>query len=645
MNKETFLRSCSKLAAFFGGIVYLAQSWYYTHWLDSVLDEGAYLLKGFLFVQGVYTPFQDYGPLTNHMPLSFLIHGVVQALFGPGLRPARYFVILIGLLILAGLWVLIRRFRGDWWAAAAVWVIAINPAMIKMYSVATSQVLIACMLVWVLVLVLGEDRKLWQLIVGTVLAGVIIMTRINLAPVLPFVLLYIFWQHGKRAAVWATVAGVSVVTVGHAFFWPGILKIWTYWLPESLTPFLDPWREPDAVRYWDPHLDFYSRALSFFHGFRFHFVALMSAALTWLFWPKRSAWRNQDDFRIVVILSGLLLVLGGMHAYASLGLNYCVFCFPIYLSFFDILGVIIFLIALPHLTHRISLARQGAIGLLILVMLTGIGFSAFSNFKAASEEFLEQPVPRMRSLQILPGTIELGALIENRFGATTQTQIRYVPAVAGFVIGLIILILAVAVISPILRHRISTPPSPGAVALFLTILLGFVFSPTIVLGNGFQTYDCGQAENELVDPNAVERLADTATENSSQDVIQSYEAVGRYLAEIIPPGSKVYWRGVLSAVPLLYLENPQLYPSQINLDYTIYLTGNDEDLERYGFWSDSLGKRWLQEADYILVAERYFKDWLEVTLLDESKYRELPPSSSVAPCNARSFLHIFERIP
>jgi len=645
MNNETLLRSCSKLAAFLGGIVYFAQSWYYIHWLDSVLDEGAYLLKGLLFVQGVYTPFQDYGPLTNHMPLSFLIHGLIQDWFGPGLRPARYFVVLIGLLVVVGLWVLIRRFRGDWWAAAAVWVIALNPAVIKMYSVATSQVLVACMLVWVLVLVLGEDRKLWQLVVGAGLTAVILMTRINLAPVLPFVLLYIFWQHGKRAGIWATAVGVGVVAVGHALFWPGILKIWTYWLPESLTPFLNPWREPDAVRYWDPHLDFYSRALSFFHGFRFHFVALLSAALTWLFWPRRSSWKNQGDFRIVVILSGLLLVLGGMHAYASLGLNYCVFCFPIYLSFFDYLGVIILLIALPHLTRQISLVRQGAIGLLILVMLTGIGFSAFSDFKDASEEFLEQSVPRMRSLQVLPGTIELGALIENRFGATIQTQIRYVPAVAGFAIGVTILLLTVAVFSPVLRRRTPMAGSAGAVALSFTLLLGFIFSPTIALGNGFQTYDCGQAENELVDPNAADGLADTILENSSQDVIQSYETVGRYLAATIPPGSKVYWRGVLSAVPLLYLENPKLYPSQINLDYTIYLTGNDEDLERYGLWSDSLGKRWVQEADYILVAERYFKDWLEVTLLDEAKYRELSPSSSVAPCNARSFLHIFDRIP
>ncbi|HNB53923.1 MAG TPA: glycosyltransferase family 39 protein, partial [Anaerolineales bacterium] len=260
---KTFLTThstlLSRLAALAGVIVYTLQSWYYIHHLDSVLDEGAYLTKGLLFVRGVYTPFQDYGPLTNHTPLGFLIPGVIQVLFGPGLRPARYFALFVGLLILLGLWVLVRRLRGEGWAAFAVWALALNVAVIKMYSVATSQVLIACMLVWMLVCILGDDRKPWQLAVGGALAGIAMMTRINLAAVLPIIVLYIWWQYNFRAALLAAGTGGVVVLIGHLAYWPDILKLWTYWLPDSLTPFLDPWREPEAVRYWNPDTDFNGR--------------------------------------------------------------------------------------------------------------------------------------------------------------------------------------------------------------------------------------------------------------------------------------------------------------------------------------------------------------------------------------------------
>jgi hypothetical protein len=70
----------------FGGfLAYILQVFCYAHSQDSVLDEGLYLLKGYLFASGKYSPYQAYGPWTNKMPLSFLIPGYVQKVFGPGL--------------------------------------------------------------------------------------------------------------------------------------------------------------------------------------------------------------------------------------------------------------------------------------------------------------------------------------------------------------------------------------------------------------------------------------------------------------------------------------------------------------------------------------------------------------------------------
>ena len=63
----------AEVIAFLGGILYLFQAIKFATTQVSILDEGAYLYKGYLFATGQSTPFQDYGAWGNHMPFSFLI--------------------------------------------------------------------------------------------------------------------------------------------------------------------------------------------------------------------------------------------------------------------------------------------------------------------------------------------------------------------------------------------------------------------------------------------------------------------------------------------------------------------------------------------------------------------------------------------
>ncbi len=130
-----------------GFLFYLVESYEYAHTQSSLLDEGAYLFKGYLFVTGQYVPYQDYGPWTNHMPLAFLIPGVVQGVFSPGLLTGRMLAVLWGAMTLIGLWILVRRLGGKGWATLSVWSVALNPTLVKLYSLANSQSLVACMLV------------------------------------------------------------------------------------------------------------------------------------------------------------------------------------------------------------------------------------------------------------------------------------------------------------------------------------------------------------------------------------------------------------------------------------------------------------------------------------------------------------------
>jgi len=69
-----------------GFVAYLLRALEIARTKTSFLDEGLYLYKGYLFVNGFQTPFADYGLWTNHAILSFLIPGYVQKWFGAGLK-------------------------------------------------------------------------------------------------------------------------------------------------------------------------------------------------------------------------------------------------------------------------------------------------------------------------------------------------------------------------------------------------------------------------------------------------------------------------------------------------------------------------------------------------------------------------------
>jgi hypothetical protein len=146
---------------------------------------------------------------------------------------------------------------------------------------------------------------------------------------------------------------------------------------------------------------------------------------------------------------------------------------------------------------------------------------------------------------------------------------------------------------------------------------GWLLSPSVALGAGYQTYDCGG------------------------DVIASYEAVGADLAARIPAGAKVYWEGGLSPAPLLYIPTVELYPPQLNAGYTFRIGGDPEALLRYGFWNQELAEQWLAEADFILVQERFYEGWLKQALLEPGKFEALGQTSPTVSCREDARIRIF----
>ena len=246
-------------AAFLGLCCYLALSWNYAHHLTTtVWDESGYLFKGYLFASGQYQPFADYAPWTNHMPLAFLIPGYLQYWFGPGMAAARVSAVVIGGLSLVGLWLAAYRLGGVWWGTGVVWVIALNSGWVKVFSQVYSQGLVCLFFAWMLFFAVGEKRKRWELCLAAFLAGLAGMTRINVLPVLFLYIIYLVWQSGWKTAAWAAICGLLPVVGLHLLYWPGVLKIWAYWLPTAIFPavaeYRSPWREvflPPEFSWWE----------------------------------------------------------------------------------------------------------------------------------------------------------------------------------------------------------------------------------------------------------------------------------------------------------------------------------------------------------------------------------------------------------
>ena len=610
-----------------GGLAYLSQSLVYAHTQFSLLDEGAYLNKGYLFATGQYRLYQDYGPWTNHMPLAFLIPGYVQVIFGPGLRTGRYLAVLLGMLILLGLWIVGRRLGGRWWAALVVWAMAVNPAVIKLFSLANSQALVAALLVWILVLTLGEGRPLWQILAGSALAGFMLLTRVNMAPALVVLIVYLFWQYGWRIGFTAGLAAAVPVILGHALYWPGILRIWAHWLPDQVFTFLRPWGHPaGADPSWRPDVTPAMRVTSFFHGIRFHFLPLAGAASAWLLWPRREGSQSSAKQKTAIFLSLLLLVMVLAHMWAALGQDYCVFCYPVYLSFFSWLGLLLVAATFASWSRVDSKPHLAIVGAVLLLITAGVGFGTHSDIGRRMvsgdlvRSLLSVHAPRLQSLRILPGTIEVWGALANRYDLSYVEVVQrtglvlqmLVTTVAGFLIGAGILVVAA---------RLSARKSgqnTGALALLLLLLIGFILSPTVLLGGGYRDYDCGE------------------------DVIRRYETAGAHLAEHLPPGALVYWDGGDSTVPLLYLEQISLYPAQLNGDYSRRLGGEPDALMRYGFWSEELAHRWAPEADIILIEGQNYAGWLR-SLVESGSYDELPPTPPLVACRNNSEIHIFRK--
>lgn len=601
-----------------GAVYFLNRLLYFADVNRSILDEGLYLYKGFLYASGRYFPFQDYGPVTNQMPLSFLIPGWVQVIFGPGLRTGRIYAILLALTGLLGLWLTACRLGGRWAGTWAVWAIAITPAAQKAYSTASAQVLAACLLAWVFFFTLGENRRLWQLIPGILLAVVLVMVRINMLLVLPLLCLYVLWQHGWKAFLIITCIGLAAFVLIHLPFWPGVLRLWAYWLPQGITPFLDAWRLPPGTQWaYAPETGLKNRIDVILLGISYHFLTFFGAFTTWLLWPRRTDWKTDSHRRAAVYLSVLFATLVLLHAWASTFNDYCIYCFPGYTNFYAAAALLLAAASASSWRRNLPPWRQALAVTVILLTGIGIGYARGGEIAARFKgRFFHNLLSTQ--LPLTKNTLwqSLAGWLGPEYSAVYKTfRTAIFPALLGLLSGLIILLLA-ALFSR-LRRSAHLPTIP--IALLLCLAAGFILLPTPYLGESGLSR-CAPGE------------------------IQAYEAAGAHLAKYIPPGAHVYWSAD-SPTLLLYLPQAEIYPPQLNGSYNYGRNGETDALLRYGWWDETAARRWAAEADFIVIQQSNFPSagWLAERLAAD--FEELPPTPTTGACLQDAYLRIFRRTP
>jgi len=644
------------LVGLLGLAYFIYQALAYAETLPPIApDEGMNLYQGFLFADGRYQPFQDNGPWTFQMPLSYLLPGFVQTQFGVGLYIGRMYAIAVGGLTLLGLWLAVRRNSNFWWAAAAVWAVTLNPTYVQFFSQVKTEALVSLFFAWMLAFGLGADRQDWELAVAGFFAGLAGMTHLNALVVLPLFVLYVFWQFERRVGLYVLLAGIVPVAAIHLLYWPDVLRVWANFFPESLSSWTDAYHTPSRgdllpVSFsWWPMSDWLSnpghlawvglRAVG--QAIRVHFVVFFSFLTAILLWPWRRnarpggrsitrAFFNQH--KQIVFLAVTFVVMFAIYLWGANGRTCQFTCLPDNIMYFFVFGLVMVPVAVSGWREEIPFWKEVLVIAIVLLLLIGLEFNFHSDYLDFRHDLIRYTFdvtpPWLEFGMVVEGEAKIWELLENKFGINhfplrqfilnndqAAVWIRWIK-ILGFML----------VITPV-AYRISEkytlgPENYGTFVLMFTLLIG-------VLGSGSR-FSGGF-------------LAQDTCENS---VIASYEKVGQSLDEVIPDGSRVYW-SVKDNMLLLYLPEKEIFPAQLNAGFT-YLDDPDADpewLSRFGWWNPALKVQWIDEADFIVLENRRFNsEWQE--RIDSGQFKQIFRSQPAASCrSAETRVMVLKSVP
>jgi hypothetical protein len=541
--------------------------------------------------------------------------------------------------MLLGLWLAFYRLGGGWWAAGIVWLFALNPSWQEVFSLALTQGLVNLFLAWAFVFLLGEERKSWQLALAAGLAALAVMTRINTAPVLGLMLLYVFWQHRWKKGLYAALSAALVGGIVLGLYWPGVLKFISGWVPEGLFGFMEPYRSPWSQQHVPEDFSYlplgawvadrsslqWNGVSALYESFNLSFIPYLAVIGTLVFWPKKTDWPNQYRFRLSVFLAAGWLVMAGLHMWVALSGTSCdFFCLSGYFIFFNLLALLLIPASLPYWQKKPAVWRQ-ILGLAALFgLVDGVLFKAGFRYRRMSgfwRKVLNIQIPRMKDGQVIQGeTGPFRVLLESIFGVSHKYLTNVVPQYLYWIFLLLLVFGITALVYRMMQRRNSLAVSFGGFALMLFIGAAVLLAPTQIF------------------------YGDTPNTRCETSTITSHEAVGAELAALLPAGAKVYWE-VPSNLLLLYLPEIEIFPPQLNTSFNYVDVSSPEDsneIYRFGYWDDTLKVEWFDQAEYFVAsAQRYNR---LRSPLNQSAFEQIAITSPYETCQAKhTSVYVFQK--
>ena len=151
--------------------------------LDTWMDEGKYLTKGYWYLTGQLPPYSAIDP-TFYMPLPFYSVGSMEWLFGIGYLPGRALAILFAVACLVLVYLAGARIGQSRLAGAGATVLVVGyPVTLTYFATATPYALVSCLsLALILVLLAVSARRMAYAVSGVILWA-LLFTRPDMLPI------------------------------------------------------------------------------------------------------------------------------------------------------------------------------------------------------------------------------------------------------------------------------------------------------------------------------------------------------------------------------------------------------------------------------------------------------------------------------
>jgi hypothetical protein len=299
---------------------------------------------------------------------------------------------------------------------------------------------------------------------------------------------------------------------------------------------------------------------------------------------------------MAVFLGLTFFLLFLMHTWASLPTDFCVHCFSGYQAFYTTAG---FFFILVVFSNGINNSRWRLPVLLVTLLFFAASMGLY-YYQLWGNWLLETVrVPRLNRLlrQGEFSTIPLGDLLTYTFNLPAELQRRIAPVVGGIFIGALVLALVWLI------HRFFLQKNwPGKVPLANLLL-----SCVLLIGTLFPAVLSGGPGEE----------------GCSTDFLTYYEEAGKAFADLLPPGSVLYWKGSGRHLAfMLYVDEVKLFLPQIHAGGG-YMAGDTQQLLRFGIYNEELDKQWRESADILVFWPTYVTEDVR-DFLDQPTYERVP---------------------